>query len=155
MALSLEDHRPAIPLAPLVYRNERVAEPLSRSDELFNNSEQSSRERVYNDAYNAERSTIPQADRGKEAWLFLTGCFCVEALLWGEFFHAMLCPFICIVSLHKTNAEELKGFLFPTVSSETTSSITIPSPAQMRTLLSSEPSRVESCISDPSLSLWL
>jgi len=89
MALSLEDHGTAIPLAPLVHRNERIADPVSRSDELYNNTEQLSRERVYNDAYNAERSTIPQADRGKEAWLFLTGCFCVEALLWGESYHVM------------------------------------------------------------------
>ncbi|KAL8870244.1 MAG: hypothetical protein Q9174_003668, partial [Haloplaca sp. 1 TL-2023] len=27
--------------------------------------------------------TLPQADRGKDAWLFLAGCFMVEALVWG------------------------------------------------------------------------
>ncbi|KAI4244307.1 MAG: hypothetical protein L6R40_003033 [Gallowayella cf. fulva] len=27
--------------------------------------------------------TLPQADRGKDAWLFLAGCFMVEALIWG------------------------------------------------------------------------
>lgn len=29
--------------------------------------------------------TLPQADRGKDAWLFLAGCFMVEALIWGKF----------------------------------------------------------------------
>ncbi|KAL8925028.1 MAG: hypothetical protein Q9208_003712 [Pyrenodesmia sp. 3 TL-2023] len=27
--------------------------------------------------------TLPEADRGKDAWLFLAGCFLVEALIWG------------------------------------------------------------------------
>ncbi|KAL9631687.1 MAG: hypothetical protein Q9204_004122 [Flavoplaca sp. TL-2023a] len=27
--------------------------------------------------------TLPPADRGKDAWLFLAGCFMVEALIWG------------------------------------------------------------------------
>lgn len=26
---------------------------------------------------------LPEADRGKDAWLFLAGCFMVEALIWG------------------------------------------------------------------------
>ena len=29
--------------------------------------------------------SLPQADRGKDAWLFLAGCFMVEALIWGEY----------------------------------------------------------------------
>ena len=28
--------------------------------------------------------TLPPADRGKDAWLFLAGCFMVEALIWGR-----------------------------------------------------------------------
>ena len=28
--------------------------------------------------------SLPRADGGKEAWLFLAGCFFVEALVWGE-----------------------------------------------------------------------
>ena len=28
--------------------------------------------------------TVPDADRGKDAWLFLAGCFMVEALIWGK-----------------------------------------------------------------------
>ena len=28
--------------------------------------------------------SLPDADRGKDAWLFLAGCFMVEALIWGE-----------------------------------------------------------------------
>ncbi|KAI9807558.1 MAG: hypothetical protein M1825_005498 [Sarcosagium campestre] len=26
---------------------------------------------------------LPRADSGKDAWLFLAGCFCIEALVWG------------------------------------------------------------------------
>lgn len=28
--------------------------------------------------------TLPPADQGKDAWLFLAGCFMVEALIWGR-----------------------------------------------------------------------
>lgn len=28
--------------------------------------------------------TLPQPDRGKDAWFFLAGCFMVEALIWGK-----------------------------------------------------------------------
>jgi hypothetical protein len=28
--------------------------------------------------------TIPRADGGRDAWLFLAGCFVFEALIWGE-----------------------------------------------------------------------
>lgn len=31
-----------------------------------------------------EQVSLPKADGGKDAWLFLTGCFFVEALTWGE-----------------------------------------------------------------------
>ena len=31
-----------------------------------------------------EQVSLPRADGGKEAWLFLAGCFCIEALTWGE-----------------------------------------------------------------------
>lgn len=31
-----------------------------------------------------ERVSLPKADGGKDAWLFLAGCFCIEALTWGE-----------------------------------------------------------------------
>lgn len=30
--------------------------------------------------------SLPRADGGKQAWLFLAGCFVIEALVWGEFF---------------------------------------------------------------------
>jgi hypothetical protein len=29
-------------------------------------------------------NTIPRADGGRDAWLFLAGCFVFEALIWGE-----------------------------------------------------------------------
>lgn len=28
--------------------------------------------------------SLPQADGGKDAWLFLASCFIVEALVWGK-----------------------------------------------------------------------
>lgn len=31
-----------------------------------------------------KESNIPPADHGKAAWLFLTGCFWLEGLVWGE-----------------------------------------------------------------------
>jgi hypothetical protein len=30
-----------------------------------------------------EQVNLPRADGGKEAWLFLCGCFTIEALVWG------------------------------------------------------------------------
>jgi len=31
-----------------------------------------------------EQATLPRADGGKDAWMFLTGSFFIEALIWGE-----------------------------------------------------------------------
>lgn len=31
-----------------------------------------------------EQVSLPRADGGREAWLFLAGCFCIEALTFGE-----------------------------------------------------------------------
>jgi hypothetical protein len=31
-----------------------------------------------------EQVSLPKADGGKEAWLFLCGCFTIEALVWGR-----------------------------------------------------------------------
>lgn len=31
-----------------------------------------------------EEMNVPRADGGKDAWLFLAGCFLFEALIWGE-----------------------------------------------------------------------
>jgi len=28
--------------------------------------------------------SLPRADGGKDAWLFLAGCFTLEALIWGK-----------------------------------------------------------------------
>jgi hypothetical protein len=30
-----------------------------------------------------QKFSLPQADGGKDAWLFLAACFVVEALVWG------------------------------------------------------------------------
>jgi hypothetical protein len=32
-----------------------------------------------------EQVNLPRADGGREAWLFLAGCFIIEALVWGKF----------------------------------------------------------------------
>lgn len=32
-----------------------------------------------------EQINLPRADGGKDAWLFLLGCFMLEALVWGEY----------------------------------------------------------------------
>ncbi len=29
--------------------------------------------------------SLPRVDGGKDAWLFLAGCFTVEALVWGKY----------------------------------------------------------------------
>lgn len=34
-----------------------------------------------------ENASLPKADGGKDAWLFLAGCFCIEALTWGKCIH--------------------------------------------------------------------
>ena len=31
-----------------------------------------------------EQVSLPRADGGRDAWLFLAGCFCIEALTWGK-----------------------------------------------------------------------
>ena len=31
-----------------------------------------------------ELQTLPRVDGGKQAWLFLSACFMLEALVWGE-----------------------------------------------------------------------
>jgi hypothetical protein len=31
-----------------------------------------------------EQANLPRVDGGKDAWLFLAGCFMIEALVWGE-----------------------------------------------------------------------
>ena len=40
-----------------------------------------------------EHVSLPKADGGKDAWFFLAGCFCIEALTWGE------CTKFCICYL--------------------------------------------------------
>ena len=38
---------------------------------------------VFNESRQYDAPSVPPADRGKDAWLFLTGCFAVEGLLWS------------------------------------------------------------------------
>lgn len=57
------------------------------------------------DALDAEPSSafssLPPADGGKAAWLFLLGCFVIEMLLWGEvwpIYLSLISPRICRIS---------------------------------------------------------
>ena len=38
----------------------------------------------YEESHEHEHASLPKADGGKDAWLFLAGSFCIEALVWGE-----------------------------------------------------------------------
>ena len=38
----------------------------------------------YEESIEHEHASLPRADGGKDAWLFLAGSFCIEALVWGE-----------------------------------------------------------------------
>jgi hypothetical protein len=42
--------------------------------------------------------SLPQADGGKDAWLFLAACFVVEALVWGRYRSSnfLLFPHLCL-----------------------------------------------------------
>ena len=44
-------------------------------------------------ATRGQEFSLPEADGGKEAWLFLAGCFMVEAMVWGAFLHTNGCLF--------------------------------------------------------------
>jgi hypothetical protein len=37
-----------------------------------------------------EQVNLPRADGGTEAWLFLCGCFIIEALVWGRFSQSLI-----------------------------------------------------------------
>jgi hypothetical protein len=50
---------------------------------LGTNPESGEIEQSENPAGHLEFS-LPRGDGGKDAWLFLTACFTVEALVWGE-----------------------------------------------------------------------
>lgn len=39
-----------------------------------------------------EHVSLPRADSGKDAWLFLSGCFCIEALTWGKYIIGIALP---------------------------------------------------------------
>ena len=39
--------------------------------------------------------SLPQADGGRDAWLFLAACFVVEALVWGRYSSSEFAAFYC------------------------------------------------------------
>ena len=60
-------------------REERVYETNNN-----NNTSDGLRRRFRTRGDSLREYSLPDADRGKDAWLFLAGCFMVEALIWGE-----------------------------------------------------------------------
>lgn len=40
---------------------------------------------VENEQPHGQEFSLPRADGGKDAWLYLVSCFFVEALIWGKF----------------------------------------------------------------------
>ena len=54
--------------------------------------EEDGRSRAYgrqtrSDQNTIEQASLPRVDGGKAAWLFLAGCFAIEALTWGKSCH--------------------------------------------------------------------
>ena len=41
-------------------------------------------EQSQNHEAHGQEFSLPPADGGRDAWLFLAGCFAIEALVWGE-----------------------------------------------------------------------
>ena len=57
-------------------------------------------------AEHGQEFSLPEADGGKEAWLFLAGCFMVEAIVWGALsFAGQTWPFF---SVRKTVLRRLR-----------------------------------------------
>ncbi|KAL8790614.1 MAG: hypothetical protein Q9213_000461 [Squamulea squamosa] len=52
-------------------------------ERIYEESDGNLRRRFRESSVTQREFTLPQADRGKDAWLFLAGCFMVEALIWG------------------------------------------------------------------------
>jgi hypothetical protein len=69
---------------------------------------------VFGRAEDGEVFSLPPADGGKDAWLFLASCVIFEAVSWGEF--VMSFPQFCI------SDNTFKGFLLVLVSSSRTTS---------------------------------
>ena len=91
---------------------------------------------------NARREfTLPQADTGKDAWLFLAGCFMVEALIWGKFSLVSMAEGTPILIYRR------QGFPSPLVSSKNTTPPIHPSLPNPRALPSLVLPRQESCTS--------
>jgi hypothetical protein len=47
-------------------------------------------ENIQADVGEREQVNLPKADSGSEAWLFLCGCFIIEALVWGRFSQSLI-----------------------------------------------------------------
>jgi len=55
---------------------------LARRNAPLEDAEHDARE-ILHESRQYDAPSVPPADRGKDAWLFLTGCFAVEGLLWS------------------------------------------------------------------------
>jgi len=67
--------------------NETIYRPptivLARRNASFEADEHEASEEYTGITREYDAPSVPPADRGKDAWLFLTGCFAVEGLLWS------------------------------------------------------------------------
>jgi hypothetical protein len=64
---------------------EDISTPVQSNDELAKSQEKSLPKEVEGGIIRTREGVdTPRADGGKAAWLFLTGCFVFEALVWGK-----------------------------------------------------------------------
>ena len=56
------------------------------NDEGLRVEEDNDTDRRGSDRTTRQEFSLPPVDGGKDAWLFLAGCFVTEALIWGEFY---------------------------------------------------------------------
>ena len=56
---------------------------LQGDSRVYEESNGNLRRRFRQQSVTQREFTLPPADQGKDAWLFLAGCFMVEALIWG------------------------------------------------------------------------
>lgn len=61
-----------------------------------------------------ELQSLPRVDGGKDAWLFLTGCFLLEALVWGSsLFHPSVGDVVLTTTRLSVLVRSFPGLLQP------------------------------------------
>ena len=79
----------------LIALSERTQENDSQLDRGSNGGGDS----ILNDASRQQEFSLPPADGGMKAWLFLAGCFAIEALVWGESSSSSFLPLPILANL--------------------------------------------------------